>query len=38
MKEPGQSKEFEPNYARPSLHKRLNGARGRFVKFATIRA
>ena len=31
------SEEFNPDYARPSLDKRLNGRRGRFVKSATIR-
>ncbi|MCP3407750.1 hypothetical protein [Bradyrhizobium sp. CCGB01] len=37
MNEPDKSKGFAPDYARPSLHKRLNGGRRRFVKSATIR-
>ncbi|MGY8631147.1 hypothetical protein RAD15_01455 [Bradyrhizobium sp. 14AA] len=36
INEPGKSKGFSPDYARPSLDKRLNGGRGRFVKSATI--
>ena len=34
--EPGMSKGFAPDYARPSLHKRLSAGRGRFVKSAVI--
>jgi hypothetical protein len=37
INEPGKSEEFAPDYARPSLDKRLSGRRGRFVKSATIR-
>ncbi|WP_396604260.1 hypothetical protein ACFLEY_27610 [Bradyrhizobium sp. YCK136] len=37
MNEPGKSTGVAPDYARPRLHKRLNGSRGRFVKSATIR-
>ncbi|WP_235885546.1 hypothetical protein [Bradyrhizobium niftali] len=37
MNEPGKSEGFAPDYARPRLHKRLNGSRGGFVKSAAIR-
>ena len=36
INEPGKSKGFAPDYAWPSLDKRLSGRCGRFVKSATI--
>ncbi|WP_244431241.1 hypothetical protein [Bradyrhizobium yuanmingense] len=38
MNEPGKSKGSCPDYARPSLHKRLNAGRAGFVKSAVIRS